>query len=81
MSNIAGPPFPKNDKEIESLDESAAIGVGRSCVCAPFVGNIGRLEHGQEALLLACVDLRTLYDAREIYRQRYDLCRAWQGTA
>lgn len=77
MSNIAGPPFPAKTEDIERLDDSSAIGVGRTCVCSPFVGCAGRLEHGGEALLLACIDTRVLQDARDVYKQRQDLYTAW----
>lgn len=72
MTNIAGPTFPSNTPTT-SLSEADAIGVGRTCICAPFAGCLGRLEHAKESLLLACVDLRVLQDARSVYRQRHDL--------
>ena len=76
MANIAGPPFPPN-KSAAELCEDDAIGVGRTCICAPFVGCAGRVEDASETLLLACIDLRVLQDARDVYRQRTDLYTAW----
>jgi predicted amidohydrolase len=78
MTNIAGPPYPP-DKHPDSLSEEDAIGVGRTCICAPFSGCVGRVESGDEALLLAALDLRVLQDARDIYRVRYDLRNAWSA--
>lgn len=78
MTNIAGPPFPL-DRDSNALSEEDAIGVGRSCICAPFAGCLGRVEGGEETLLLAAIDLRILQDARDIYRVRYDLRNAWSA--
>ena len=78
MTNIAGPPCPPN-KDPGSLSEEDAIGVGRTCVCAPFAGCVGRIENGDETLLLAALDLRMLQDARDIYRVRHDLRNAWSA--
>lgn len=78
MTNIAGPPYPPN-KDPNSLSEEDAIGVGRTCVCAPFAGCVGRIESGDETLLLAALDLRILQDARDIYRVRHDLRNAWSA--
>jgi len=70
MTNVAGPSWPKDDSQ---LSADSAIGVGRSNVCAPFLGSIGKAEDARETLLLAQVDTRVLQDAREVYRVREDL--------
>lgn len=65
MCNVAGP--------TSQSSPSDPMGVGRSCVTAPFLGCVKRLEHCEEELLLADVDARVLKDARETYRIRHDL--------
>lgn len=74
MTNVAGPTT--SEKPVSQWTEDDAIAVGRSCVCAPFVGCVGRLEEGKEGLLLSCVDLRSLEDARQVYRCRQDIKEA-----
>lgn len=77
MTNVAGNAGPSSPAHQWSEDDTVAV--GRSCVCAPFVGSVGRIEDGQEQLLLACVDLRVLDDAREVYRCRQDIKQAVQA--
>jgi predicted amidohydrolase len=74
MTNVAGPT--SLSKPIHEWTEDDAIAVGRSCVCAPFVGCVGKLESGDEGLLLANVDLRVLQDARQVYKCRQDIKKA-----
>lgn len=71
MCNVAGP-TPTSSTPSET-DEDPVEGVGRTCVCAPFLGCVQRVEDEKEALLLAAVDLRVLDDARETYKCRVDL--------
>jgi predicted amidohydrolase len=80
MTNIAGPAVPKGTA-VEDLTEADAIGVGRTCVCAPFAGCVERITDGEEGLLLSSVDLRMIQDARDIYRCRFDLRQAWCAEA
>jgi predicted amidohydrolase len=74
MTNVAGPT--SSSKPVHEWTADDAIAVGRSCVCAPFVGCVGKLESGNEGLLLSCVDLRVLEDARKVYRCRQDIKQA-----
>ncbi|CAD6923355.1 unnamed protein product [Tilletia controversa] len=83
MCNIAGPSWPNGgDPDSFQIQDSTTdadvpiVGVGRSSVHAPFLGCIGKVEDGNEALLLAEVDTKVLVDARETYRVRYDLADA-----
>ncbi|KAK0536064.1 hypothetical protein OC842_002102 [Tilletia horrida] len=82
MCNIAGPDWPQNDLNALTLTDTVTdadlpvVGVGHSSVHAPFLGCLGKVEDGKEALLLAEVDTRLLGDARETYRVRYDLVDA-----
>lgn len=79
MTNVAGRAPPTDDegawlawdKDGKGNDDPWAV--GRTCVCAPFLGCVQRLEGTDEALLLANVDLRSLEEARQVYRCRYDL--------
>ncbi|PWN90300.1 carbon-nitrogen hydrolase [Acaromyces ingoldii] len=76
MTNVAGKAPPASQEawlawDGDKGDEPWAV--GRSCVCAPFVGCMQRVEGTDEALLLANVDLRCLDEARQVYRCRYDL--------
>ncbi|UZJ57365.1 hypothetical protein CBS101457_006685 [Exobasidium rhododendri] len=77
MTNVAGPLT--SSKSPQEWTEDDAIAVGRTSVCAPFVGCVGRIESGNEKLLLSCVDLRVLEDARSIYRCRQDIKQALCG--
>lgn len=74
MTNVAGKTT--LPKPVHEWTEDDAVAVGRSCVCAPFVGCVGRLDGGDEELLLSAVDLRVLEDAREVYRCRQDIKQA-----
>lgn len=74
MTNVAGPPWPKEALENDSaLDSDALIGVGHTNVCAPFLGSIAKVKSAEETLLLAQVDTRVLQDARNVYLVRKDL--------
>lgn len=74
MTNVAGPTT--SSKSTQDWTEDDAIAVGRTCVCAPFVGCVGKVESGDENLLLSAVDLRVLEDARSVYRCRQDIKKA-----
>lgn len=61
MINIAGPPWDhdKHDQmSAKDLAEGDPIGVGRTCIKAPFLGTVGLVEGPEEKLLLGSVDLR-----------------------
>jgi len=74
MTNVAGPTL--SSKAPQDWTEDDAIAVGRTCICAPFVGCVGRVEDGDERLLLSTIDLRVLDDARRVYRCRDDIKEA-----
>jgi hypothetical protein len=74
MTNVAGPTT--SNLPPHEWSEDDAIAVGRSCVCAPFVNCVGKVESGDETLLLSCIDLRVLEDARQVYRCREDIKQA-----
>lgn len=61
MINISGPPW-DHDKHAhmspKDLAEGEPIGVGRTCIKAPFLGTVGLVEGPEEKLLLGSVDLR-----------------------
>ncbi|KAK0544015.1 hypothetical protein OC846_005659 [Tilletia horrida] len=80
MCNIAGPHWPNQDPSSVQLDgenitdaDIPVVGVGHSSVHAPFLGCLGKVEDGDEALLLAEIDTKVLVDARDVYRVRHDL--------
>lgn len=58
----------KADEELET----PLIGLGRSCVCAPFLNMVAQVPDERECMLLQSIDLNLLLDAREMYRMRYD---------
>lgn len=61
MINISGPAWDKekHDKmSAKDLAEGEPIGVGRTCIKAPFLGTVGLVEGPEEKLLLGSVDLR-----------------------
>lgn len=83
MCNVAGPPL--DPTAIEQLRQSILrqdeggsdidmplVGLGRSCICSPFLNTVAQVPNEQEALLLQTFDLNILRDAREVYRMRYD---------
>ncbi|CEH18532.1 hypothetical protein CBOM_05261 [Ceraceosorus bombacis] len=57
-------------------EQEEPIGVGRSQVCAPFLGRVAVVNDEKETLLLAALDLRVLDDARDVYKIREDLGKA-----
>lgn len=83
MCNVAGPPL--DSEAIEDLrqsilrqDQSGSdiemplVGLGRSCICSPFLNTVAQVPDEQETLLLQTFDLNILRHAREVYRMRYD---------
>ncbi|KAE8217970.1 hypothetical protein CF319_g8063 [Tilletia indica] len=83
MCNIAGPNWPNGgDADSFQINDNTTdedlpiVGVGHSSVHAPFLGCVGKVEDGNEALLLAEIDTKLLVDARDTYRVRYDLADA-----
>lgn len=86
MCNVAGPHLDdqsihKVRRELSSQLQKGAnddelkmplIGLGRSCVCAPFLNMVQQVPDQREVMMLQTVDLNLLSDAREVYRMRYD---------
>ncbi|PWY99104.1 carbon-nitrogen hydrolase [Testicularia cyperi] len=83
MCNVAGPKL--NAGEIEQLrsqlqqqdqqdqhSDLPLVGLGRSCICSPFLNTVAQVQDQSETLLLQSFDLNILRDAREVYRMRYD---------
>ncbi|PWN43246.1 carbon-nitrogen hydrolase [Ceraceosorus guamensis] len=88
MCNVSGASWPSGEDLRRPLDDASKadrsfgdeqeepIGVGRSQVCAPFLGRVAVVNDEKEVLLLAALDLRVLDDARDVYKIREDLGKA-----
>ncbi|EPQ30035.1 uncharacterized protein PFL1_02153 [Pseudozyma flocculosa PF-1] len=80
MCNVAGPKLSPQqvDSALEAVrcgesEELPLIGLGRSLIAAPFQGCVAQVDGENEALLLQSLNLTVLVEAREVYRNRYDV--------